>query len=139
MRIINYKNIDGNELEILLSRKNISIKNKLEIVSKIFEEVRVGGDEALKKISFELDNNNRTELRISDEELNNSALKIEEELKLAIDTAYTNIYNFHLLQNSKNYETEITEGITCGRKALRYRKMLGYMYPEEVQYYFQRC
>lgn len=118
MRIINYKNIDGNELEILLSRKNISIKNKLEIVSKIFEEVRVGGDEALKKISFELDNNNRTELRISDEELNNSALKIEEELKLAIDTAYTNIYNFHLLQNSKNYETEITEGITCGRKAL---------------------
>ncbi len=118
MKIVELTKITNKEVESLLSRKTISYSNLLPLVTNIFEEIKTKGESGLKKISNELDNNNRAELILSEKELRISAMKIDLELKNAIDEAYENIWKFHLLQKPDAYSIEIKDGIQCSRKPI---------------------
>jgi histidinol dehydrogenase len=118
MKIVELEKITNEEIENILSRKAISLSNLLPKVTSIFEDIKINGNKALKKISKELDKNSREELKISEEELNLAAQKISDTLKNSIDQAYENIWKFHLLQKPEGYSIEIQKGVNCSRKSI---------------------
>ncbi|HPN37893.1 MAG TPA: histidinol dehydrogenase [Melioribacteraceae bacterium] len=118
MKIFEYKNLSESELKKILSRKVISLETMLPLVKYIFDKIKIDGDSALNEISYEYDNSSRTDLKITEEELKNSANRIEKKLKAAIDMAYNNIYKFHELQKQTEYRIEVQKGIECSRKTI---------------------
>ena len=60
-------------------------------VRNIINEVRSGGDTALKTLSERFDNVKLTELKVTGKEITESALQVPDSLKKAINTASDNI------------------------------------------------
>ncbi|MDB5182887.1 MAG: histidinol dehydrogenase [Candidatus Saccharibacteria bacterium] len=85
-----------------------------DTISKIFEDVRINGDKALKSLTKKYDGIDLANVMLSKEEISELASTTPPDLKMAILTAYKNILSFHRLQvplNLKPYET--SRGVVC--------------------------
>jgi histidinol dehydrogenase len=121
MRKIKYPTIE--ESIKLLERPSIESGVINEKVLSIINEVRTSGDKALFEFAQKFDDVELKSLFVDENELSKSALGINENLKVAIDTAYKNIFKFHNSQKSESSKVEIDEGITCWRKSVPIEKV----------------
>ena len=81
----------------------------------IIEEVRRDGDAALRRLTFEYDQAEIDELRVSDEELKQAEKTLSGEQVDAIDLAINNVRMFHHAQMNTDIRVETMQGVVCER------------------------
>ncbi|OYZ02951.1 MAG: histidinol dehydrogenase [Sphingobacteriia bacterium 28-36-52] len=87
-----------------------------ERVSTVLNGVKLSGDKAVKQYTKEFDGVSIDHLLVTDAELQEAQTLLSVELKIAIETAASNIRKFHLTQINKERPVETMPGITCWRK-----------------------
>lgn len=111
------------DIDQIIRRPSISKENMEEIVSPIVEAVKVKGDEALRAFALKFDHVALQDFAVSETDLVNSATKISEQLKDAIQIAAKNIEIFHLRQKQDLEPEETTKGVWCWRKSIAIEKV----------------
>lgn len=92
-------------------------------VKNILLEVKMNGDEALKRFSTIFDKVSIDELLVSNEEISRAIASISNELKEAIAIAKKNIESFHTKQIAEVEKIETMTGILCWRKSVAIEKV----------------
>ncbi|GAK89856.1 histidinol dehydrogenase [Nonlabens ulvanivorans] len=122
MKIIS--NPDYSQQQELLERPQQERANVETAVTDIIQLVRENGDQALYAFAEKFDQANLTNLRVTQEEISDAATKVSPALKVAIQTAYNNIYKFHEACYTQDYPViETMPGMTCWRKSLPIQKV----------------
>lgn len=121
MKIIRYPIIE--EIAELLKRPTLDSDSMKEKVIAIINSVKVDGDEALYSFSEQFDSVELTDLKVTNEELENAETQISPDLRNAIKIASKNIFKFHETQKTGTQKVEISEGITCWRKSVPIEKV----------------
>lgn len=117
MKTVVLPNIDTQKE--LLARPQQERDNVDTAVTKIIEQVRADGDDALYAFAKTYDNATLSTLKATQFEIENATTLVSDELKQAIQTAYNNIYNFHEACYTQDYPViETMPGMTCWRKSL---------------------
>lgn len=92
-------------------------------IHPILKNVKIYGDEALRKYTKEWDKVHLEDFRISNEEINEAYRKTPENLKKALSQAAANIRCFHQSQIQKEPVVKIATGIRCWRKSIAIEKV----------------
>jgi histidinol dehydrogenase len=117
-----YKYPDTKEWKKLSTRPEIKRSALDSIVMNIINDVRPGGDRALKKYSREFDGINVEDLRISKSEILSAIEEIPADLKNAILLAKSNIEKFHESQLKAEEMIETVPGVKCWRRNVAVEK-----------------
>ena len=107
----------------IIQRPHINDAELKNIVANILLDVKQNGDEAIKKYSLQFGKVLLDELKVSDEEVNEAILLIDDELKSAINIAKENIEKFHIAQKEEEKKIETSKGIWCWRKSVAIEKV----------------
>ncbi len=119
-----YRKPKKKDLQKILQRPSLDISELEERVSRILEEVKKGGDAAVRKYTERFDGVALKELVVSQEEFEVAENQITADLKWAIQTAKANIERFHQSQQEPKVEIiETMEGIQCWRKSVGIQKV----------------
>jgi len=97
----------------LLKRPTQTITDIEGTVNEIFSEVKLKGDEAVKKYTQLFDGISIENLLVSEEEITTVEKEVSSELKEAINLAKGNIEKFHSAQKTDRVTVETTEGVVC--------------------------
>lgn len=118
-RILDLSEIGDVEVDALLDRKIWDDPEILEQTRAIVDEVREGGDLAVSRLvrRFDQVDLKPSRFKVTREEIEDAASRIEPSLRLALDTAIENIRRFHDAQRpSGDRMTEVAPGIWCGER-----------------------
>lgn len=107
----------------IITRPVISLENLENIVKPVLENVRSRGDEALKEYALKFDQVDLDVLKVTEEEISEAVLAVEDELKKAIQVAYGNIKKFHEIQKEPVAVVETAAGVQCWRKSIPIEKV----------------
>ncbi len=117
------KNPPRKDWENILKRPTIDL-NELEAkVSSILSDIKLNGDEAVKKYSLQFDKIALDSFKVSETEVNDSEKQISKELKQAVEQAKANIDNFHASQKEETNVIETMPGVKCWRKSVGIEKV----------------
>ena len=94
-----------------------------ESVSKILLDIKLNGDEAVKKYALKFDGIELNELLVSEDEIKAAESLVSDELKAAIAIAKQNIEKFHFSQVQEVEQIETTPGVICWRKSVGIQKV----------------
>lgn len=121
MKIIENPRIDT--WKEILQRPAIETGALFGTVSKVLDDVRLNGDEALRRYELEFDHVSLEKLNVEDGEFYEAVNYIPEDLKKAIDVAYSNIHKFHFAQRFEEIKVETSPGITCIQRSVPISKV----------------
>ncbi|MEQ3654333.1 MAG: histidinol dehydrogenase [Dokdonia sp.] len=111
MEILN--NPSRKDWDAILARPTQTIEDIQDTVQEIFKEVASKGDQAVKKYTTLFDGIGVNALKVSDQEIDNAASAVAQELKDAIALAKGNIERFHSAQQTQRISVETTAGVQC--------------------------
>ena len=111
MEILN--NPSRQDWDAILARPTQTIEDIQDTVQEIFKEVASKGDQAVKKYTTLFDGIGVNALKVSDQEIDNAASAVAQELKDAIALAKGNIERFHSAQQTQRISVETTAGVQC--------------------------
>ena len=118
-----FENPARSEWETLLQRP-VAEAAKLEtVVSGILQQVKEKGDEAVRQLTKQFDKAVVDNLLVTEQEFQEAAASLDDELKTAILTAKTNITTFHKQQLGGPEVVETMPGIHCWRKSVAIEKV----------------
>lgn len=92
-------------------------------VSAILEDVKLNGDDAVKKYALQFDKLQAGELKVTRAEIDEAIHLVDEDLKTAISIAKHNITAFHIAQREPLQQIETTNGVVCWRKSVAIEKV----------------
>lgn len=121
MKIIENPRIDT--WKEILQRPVIETGALFGTVSKVLDDVRLNGDEALRRYELEFDHVSLEKLNVEDDEFYEAVNYIPEDLKKAIDVAYSNIHKFHSAQRFEEIKVETSPGVTCIQRSVPISKV----------------
>lgn len=121
MKIIENPRIDT--WKEILQRPVIETGALFGTVSKVLDDVRLNGDEALRRYELEFDHVSLEKLNVEDCEFYEAVNYIPEDLKKAIDVAYSNIHKFHSAQRFEEIKVETSPGVTCIQRSVPISKV----------------
>lgn len=116
MQII--RNPKRSEWAGMLERPHIDVSALRETVLGVLNDVREGGDEAVKKYEKKFDKVELESLAVSEEEMAEAESLVSGELKNALNEACENIKRFHASQKAVCPRVETSSGVTCWQKAV---------------------
>ncbi len=116
MQII--RNPKRSEWAGMLERPHIDVSALRETVLGVLNDVREGGDEAVKKYEKKFDKVELESLAVSEEEMAEAEALVSDELKSALNAACENIKRFHASQKAVCPRVETSSGVTCWQKAV---------------------
>ena len=116
MQII--RNPKRSEWAGMLERPHIDVSALRETVLGVLNDVREGGDEAVKKYENKFDKVELESLAVSEEEMAEAEALVSGELKNALNVACENIKRFHASQKAVCPRVETSSGVTCWQKAV---------------------
>lgn len=102
----------------LCSRKNDDDTLIRKRVEQIISQVRSGGDDAMRRLTLEIDGFLPVDLKVSEKEFQDAEAVVPESLKKAISSARDNILKFHNAQRFSEVEVETSPGVKCVQRAL---------------------
>lgn len=111
------------EWESLLQRPYTDNSAVLSTVRDVLAGVKSRGDGSLRELSAKFDGVSPESFEVSNEEIEQSARELPEELKKAIAQAAHNIEAFHKRQLSEPEVIETMPGIQCWRKSIGIEKV----------------
>jgi histidinol dehydrogenase len=116
MKIYNYSELTEADIQQLVQR-NVDPANEIrDVVENIISNVRQRGDSALIEYAQKFDGVTLDKLYLEQDELAALASTLADGQKAALQTAYNNIYKFHLTQVSNEPKVETMPGVTCWRE-----------------------
>lgn len=92
-------------------------------VSAILADVKLNGDAAVKKYALQFDKAALDNLKVSETEIAEAIVLVDDKLKVAINIAKDNITLFHQMQQEAVIKVETTQGVTCWRKSVAIQKV----------------
>lgn len=96
----------------------------IPVVRQVLEQVKIGGDNAVRQLTLKFDKSCPDNLLVTQEELDNAEKEVPEELKKAIAIAKENIEKFHRSQiPTEIRKVETSDGIVCWQKAVGIEKV----------------
>lgn len=84
-----------------------------EIVSGILTRVKVEGDDALLALTAEFDGAQLTSLALSERQRQTATDELPNDIKQAIQLAYSQIFQFHQAQKTDDVTVETIKGVVC--------------------------
>jgi len=118
-----FNNPPSSEWNLILKRPAFDSSQLEESVSKILLDIKLNGDEAVKKYVLKYDGIELQELRVSDTEIEEALSLVSTDLKAAISIAKNNIEKFHFSQVQGVEKIETTRGVICWRKSVGIQKV----------------
>ncbi len=103
------------ELQLRCQSRQDDIRH---IVAGILDEVKQGGDRALREISLRIDGSAPDDFQVSDAAFADAAAKVAPELKVALENAKRNIEMFHAAQLPRKVAVDVQHGVRCIQKAV---------------------
>lgn len=100
----------------IMHRASVAGENVGEIVSGIISNVRRNGDAALREYALKFDGVSLDSLGVSEDEINEACVSLDEKLKNAIEVAAENIRCFHAAQKMTPIKVDVMPGIVCEQK-----------------------
>ncbi len=116
-------NPDPRQWDRLLQRPQIDRSVIGPRVNAILDAVRTEGDEALRRLTKEIDGVELASLEVSPDEIAEAAEAVSDELKQAVAAAARNIETFHAAQRCRPVEVETTPGVRCLQRAVPIRRV----------------
>ena len=124
MEILNiYPNPERSEWAALTERCTRREEEITRQVASILDEVRTGGDRALRDITRRIEGRDCETFEVSADVRRAAAALIPEALKEALDTAKANIEAFHRAQLPPEVSVEPMPGVRCVQRALPIRRV----------------
>jgi histidinol dehydrogenase len=117
------QNPDRKEWNDLLERPYVDNSAVINTVQNVLQEVKQGGDEALKMFSKKFDGIAQETLLVTEEEITKGIEKVSADLKKAIQKAKANIETFHRGQLRNDAVIETMPGVQCWRKSVSIDKV----------------
>jgi histidinol dehydrogenase len=112
------EDLKDEDLRALLSR-DVGLQDVLTAVNDIIVDVGSKGDEALFKYTEKFESAQIDDLRVSQEEIDESYDLVEERLLEALTEAADNIYHFHSQQKEHGFwMNEVSPGVSVGQKVV---------------------
>jgi histidinol dehydrogenase len=108
---------------LIIQRPAIDSAPLEAMVAAILNDVKVNGDEAVKKYALQFDKVALADLRVTEDEMEEAVRSIDDDLKSAIQTAKNNITAFHESQREELKKIETTKGVECWRKSIAIQKV----------------
>ncbi|MDR2681140.1 MAG: histidinol dehydrogenase [Tannerella sp.] len=118
-----YKYPGRAEWKVLQQRPEQDVTSLFDTVRSILEDVRMNGDEAVRKYGERFDKVYVEDLCVPQEAFNGLESLIDEKLIHAMTEAKRNIEMFHALQHCDHRKIEIRPGITCWQKSVAIEKV----------------
>jgi len=115
MKTYQYTQLTDSDIQKLCQRPRIDFASIFKTVQPILEQVQNEGDKAIIDLTEKFDG-----VRLSESTTNvdsNTTVALDDEIKNAFDTAYQNIYNFHIAQRPNELVVETMPGVLCRREA----------------------
>jgi len=106
-------NPDKSDWLALLQRPTQSVEAIEETVISIFDDVKINGNDGVKRYTSIFDGVELDDLFVSEEEIEEAESLVSEELKEAIKISKQNIEKFHKAQKTSKVFVETTEGVEC--------------------------
>ena len=107
-----YRNPKTSDWSSLCMRPSFDFSELQPKVQAVLDEVRTRGDKALVELTAKFDKVELESLVLAVP----SSVEINDELKSAIDVAWSNIHKFHSAQKQLPEKVETTQGVFCWRK-----------------------
>jgi histidinol dehydrogenase len=111
------------EWDVLCKRPVMDKSDLDDTVRSILDRVRSEGDKAIIDYSLKFDNISLSDLKVSQDELNESVNLVPDDLKAAIGVAKKNIEKFHASQLFQEAPVDTTTGVKCWRKNVPIEKV----------------
>jgi len=121
MILINYP--DKSQWSELLKRPAMNTENLFDTVREIIDRVKTGGDRAVLELEEKFDKASLTSLVVTEAELQEADVLVDEKLKSAIRLAKKNIETFHAAQRFEGKKVETMPGVVCWQKAVGIEKV----------------
>lgn len=102
----------------IVARPHIDMTHLNDTVSKVIDEIRQGGDAAVKKYEKEFDHVELDSLLVSKEEMRAAQKHIPAGLWDAMQLAHENIRKFHAAQQFNEIKVETAPGVVCWQRAI---------------------
>jgi|TARA_B110000240_G_scaffold188086_1_gene226459 histidinol dehydrogenase len=97
----------------LIKRPSVDSSCISKTIDNVFDLVEKNGDEAVKLLTKKYDNIELSNIRVSEDEIENSINYVDDILKESIDIAFNNIYKFHKSQLIQSPRIETSRGVVC--------------------------
>jgi histidinol dehydrogenase len=107
----------------ILRRPVFDYKQLESKVSSILEDVKLNGDDAVKKYTASFDGVELNAFAVTEEEVKEAVAQVDDNLKAAIELAMKNISAFHNEQKEQTKKIETTTGVFCWRKSVAIEKV----------------
>ena len=102
-----------------LTNRNVNLSEDLEkSVSAILEQVRNGGDEAVRALTKKFDGVELDSFRVTEEEIQEALTKVTPEFLDVLKEAKANIETFHKEQVRKSWTKQFRDGVELGEQFL---------------------
>ncbi len=121
MKVIKYPKRE--DWPSLLKRPSMDTRSLERAVADILEDVRQGGDEALRHYSKEFDIVPIVDFEVTEAEFAAAEAAVPDLLKSAIDAARSNIEKFHQIEVHASAPIQTVPGVFCWKKALPIEKV----------------
>jgi histidinol dehydrogenase len=121
MQVIKYPNPSA--YKSILERPVMDNSEIEARVLPILQGVKTHGDSALKDFTLQFDKIELDNLLVGEDELIEAERSVPDELKNAINVAYSNIFKFHEAQQQSPNPIETMEGVVCWRKSIAIEKV----------------
>ena len=118
-----FNNPPSTDWDLILKRPAFDSSQLEESVSKILLDIKLNGDEAVKKYALKFDGIELNELLVSEDEIKAAESLVSDDLKAAIAIAKQNIEKFHFSQVQEVEKIETTPGVICWRKSVGIQKV----------------
>jgi histidinol dehydrogenase len=106
------------EIGEIVTRPAFDVTQLNATVSTILDDVKVNGDDALRRYSHEFDKCEHNELEVSQNEFDAAEAAVADDLKEAISTAISTIEKFHSSQRNQEQIIETAKGVFCWRRSV---------------------
>jgi histidinol dehydrogenase len=116
MKTYSYSDLSKSDIQKLVQRNVDPAEEIRTVVEDVIQNVRTNGDKALLEYASRFDKVGLKSLAIEKEELTGLASTLLPEQKMALQTAYENIYKFHQSQLKTEDKVETMPGVTCWRE-----------------------
>lgn len=116
-------NPDRSKWNEILKRPTQTVADIEQTVHKVFDEIRLTGDTAVRKYTQAFDGIDLDTFKVSASEVNAASDEISQELKEAIALAKKNIEIFHAAQRTERVVVETMNGVKCWQEKKAIQKV----------------
>lgn len=101
----------------LAERSAIKQAKLMDLVNKVFYDIRKKGDKAVLKYARQFDGFSADNFTVANETIEAASQQVPEQLKQAIALAKNNIVKFHFSQKEEIVKVETSPGVVCWRES----------------------